>query len=143
MMMFMMIMVIMMRMTRMRKRVEVEVGWRLEARSVRSGQEDKEQEGFRQMGSDKITIPVHLIIICRRILIDHHGGRLPCLVLIVIISDFKLLPDIDEYSLLDPTRIFQSNSTRSKENLPVTACLTIAHHHHRLGYEIGGPGLYI
>ena len=115
MMMFMMIMVIMMRMTRMRKRVEVEVGWRLEARSVRSGQEDKEQEGFRQMGSDKITIGVHLIIIRRRILIDHHGGRLPCLVLIVIISDFKLLPDIDEYSLLDPTRIFQSNSTRSKE----------------------------
>ena len=68
-------------------RVEVEVGWRLEARSVRSGQEDKEQEGFRQMGSDKITIGVHLIIICRRILIDHHGGRLPCLVLIVIISN--------------------------------------------------------
>ena len=111
----MMFMMIMMRAMRMRKRVEVEVGWRLEARSVRSGQEDKEQEGFRQMGSDKITIPVHLIIICRRILIDHHGGRLPCLVLIVIISDFKLLPDIDEYSLLDPTRIFQSNLTRSKE----------------------------
>ena len=137
----MMFMMIMMRMTRMRKRVEVEVGWRLEARSVRSGQEDKEQEGFRQMGSDKITIPVHLIIICRRILIDHHGGRLPCLVLIVIISDFKLLPDIDEYSLLDPTRIFQSNSTRSKENLPVTACLAL--HHHRLEYQIGGPTLYI
>ena len=83
----MMFMMIMMRAMRMRKRVEVEVGWRLEARSVRSGQEDKEQEGFRQMGSDKITIPVHLIIIRRRILIDHHGGRLHCLVLIVIISN--------------------------------------------------------
>ena len=139
----MMFMIIMMRAMRMRKRVEVEVGWRLEARSVRSGQEDKEQEGFRQMGSDKITIPVHLIIICRRILIDHHGGRLPCLGLIVIISAFKLLPGIfDEYPLLDPTRIFQSNSTRSKK-IPVTACLTLAHHHHRLGYETGGPGLYI
>ena len=87
MMMFMMIMMRAMRMMRMRKRFEVEVGWRLEARSVRSGQGDKEQEGFRQMGSDKITIRVHLIIIRRRILIDHHGGRLPCLVLIVIISN--------------------------------------------------------
>ena len=47
----MMFMMIMMRAMRMRKRVEVEVGWRLEARSVRSGQEDKEQEGFRQMGN--------------------------------------------------------------------------------------------
>ena len=43
------------------------------------------------MGSDKITIGVQLIIICRRILIDHHGGRLPCLVLIVIMSAFKPL----------------------------------------------------
>ena len=96
------------------------------------------------MGSDKITIGVHLIIICRRILIDHHGGRLPCLVLLVIISASKPLPGIDEDPLPEPTRIFQSNSTRSKKKkLPVTACLALAHHHHRLEYQIGGPALYI
>ena len=67
------------------------------------------------MGSDKITIAVQLIIICRRILIDHHGGRLPCLVLLVIISASKPLPSIDEDPLPEPTWIFQSNSTRSKK----------------------------
>ena len=48
--MMMMIMVIMMRMTRMRKRVEVEVGWRLEARSVRSGQGGQRAGGLSTDG---------------------------------------------------------------------------------------------
>ena len=142
MMMFMMIMV---RMMRMRKRVEVEVGWRLEARSVRSGQEDKEQEGFRQMGSDKITIPVHLIIIRRRILIDHHGGRLPCLVLIVIISN----PCQALTSTHNLTRAGFFIQTRLEVKKP-TYRLALVHHHHRLEYnahhhhhQIGAPGLYI
>ena len=46
----MMIMMIMMRMTRMRKRVEVEVGWRLEARSVRSGQGGQRAGGLSTDG---------------------------------------------------------------------------------------------
>ena len=48
--MMMMIMVIMMRMTRMRKGVEVEVGWRLEARSVRSGQGGQRAGGLSTDG---------------------------------------------------------------------------------------------
>ena len=105
----MMFMMIMMRMMRMRKRVEVEVGWRLEARSVRSGQGGQRAGGLSTDGLGQ----------------DHHPGAphyhlqkdpdrspwWPASLSCPNRHHLKSLPSIDEYPQPDSSRIFHSNST--------------------------------
>ena len=131
-------MMIMMRMTRMRKRVEVEVGWRLEARSVRSGQGGQRAGGLSTDGLGQ----------------DHHRGA----------AHYHLQKDPDRSpwwpaSLSCPNRHhlclqapcqaltrthyltrpgFFSQTRREVKKKTTCHSLALAHHHHRIRLLVPG-----